>query len=144
MPMGFGRVGDSSGLSTTLCVLNIVITLVSRIPKSTNHFSYSWNNLGLGQAINHLGTPGGRTVFWKGPKIFNYSMSNSFIICPTQFSREGEKFSRGDLLQREEKQEIQWEEKQEIKQSLSCGEITFQHCWTHQKTVELVNLCIKM
>ena len=28
---------------------------------------------------------------------------------------------------------LQWEEKQEIKQSLSCGENTFQHCWTHRK-----------
>ena len=39
---------------------------------------------------------------------------------------------------------LQWEEKQEIKQSLSCGENIFQHCWTHQKTVELATLCIKL
>jgi len=34
---------------------------------------------------------------------------------------------------------LQWEEKQEIKQSLSCGEDIFQHCWTHQKNCGIGN-----
>ena len=39
---------------------------------------------------------------------------------------------------------LQWEVKQEIKQSLSCEENTFQHCRTHQNTVKLAILCNKI
>jgi len=48
----------------------------------------------LTQARNQLGTPGGAKSFLRGAQIF-LTMSNSFKLCPTHLSREGEKFSRG-------------------------------------------------
>jgi len=47
------------------------------------------------QARNQLMTPGGAKSFLKGAQIF-LTVSNSFRLCPTLFSRGGEKFSRGD------------------------------------------------
>jgi len=49
---------------------------------------------GVCQARNQLGTPGGAMSFPRGAKIF-WTMSNSFKLCPTHFSRVGENFSRG-------------------------------------------------
>ena len=45
------------------------------------------------QARNQLGTLGGAQSFLRGTQIFE-TMPNSFKICPTHFSRGGEKFSR--------------------------------------------------
>ena len=47
----------------------------------------------LHQARNQLGTPGGAKSFLRGAQIF-WTMFNSFKLCPTHFSRGGEKFSR--------------------------------------------------
>jgi len=46
------------------------------------------------QARNQLGTPGGAKSFPRGGQIF-WTMSNIFKICPTHFSRGGEKFQKG-------------------------------------------------
>jgi len=46
------------------------------------------------QARNQLGTPGGAKSFLRVAQIFQ-TMSNAFKLCPTYFSRGGEKFSRG-------------------------------------------------
>ena len=48
------------------------------------------------QARNQLETPGERRVFWNWPKFF-LTLSNSFQLCPTHFSRGsvGQKHFRG-------------------------------------------------
>jgi len=46
------------------------------------------------QARNQLGTLGGAKSFLRGAQIFE-TMSTSFKICPTHFSRKGKNFSRG-------------------------------------------------
>ena len=46
------------------------------------------------QVRNQLRTPGGAKSFLRGAQIF-WTVSNSFKLCPTNFSREGEYFSRG-------------------------------------------------
>jgi len=48
------------------------------------------------QARNQLGTPGGAKSFLRGAHIF-CTMSDIFKLYPTNFSRGGEKFSRGRL-----------------------------------------------
>jgi len=48
------------------------------------------------QARNQLGTPGGATSFPRGAQIF-WTMANILKLCPTRFSRGGEKFCRGGL-----------------------------------------------
>ena len=45
------------------------------------------------QARNQLGTPGVAKSFLRGAHIFQ-TMSNSFQLCPTDFSRGGKKFCR--------------------------------------------------
>jgi len=45
------------------------------------------------QARNQLRTPGGAKSFLRGVRTF-WTMSNSFKLYPTHFSRGGEKFSR--------------------------------------------------
>jgi len=42
------------------------------------------------QARNQLGSPGGAKSFLRGALIF-YTRSNSLKLCPTHFSRGGEK-----------------------------------------------------
>jgi len=42
------------------------------------------------QARNQLGTPGGAESFLRGTQFFKI-MSNTFILCPTHFSRGVEK-----------------------------------------------------
>jgi len=46
------------------------------------------------QARNQLETPGVAKSFLRGAQIFQ-TMSNSFQLCPTDFSRGGEEFCRG-------------------------------------------------
>jgi len=48
------------------------------------------------QARNQLGTPGRAMSFLRGPRFF-WTMSSSFKLCPTHFSRGGRKFSLGGL-----------------------------------------------
>ena len=48
----------------------------------------------LRQARIHLGTPGGVKSFARGAKIF-WTMSNSFNLCPTHFSRGEKNFLGG-------------------------------------------------
>jgi len=47
-----------------------------------------------GQARNQLGTSGGAKSFLRGAQNF-WTVSNSFRLCPTHYSRGGEKFSTG-------------------------------------------------
>jgi len=49
---------------------------------------------GKHQARNQFGTPGVAKSFLRGAKIFQ-TMSKSLQLCPTYFSRWGEKFCRG-------------------------------------------------
>jgi len=48
------------------------------------------------QAHNQLETPGVAKSFLRGAQIFQ-TMSNDFQLCPTDFSRGGEKFFRGSF-----------------------------------------------
>jgi len=47
------------------------------------------------QVRNQLWTPGGTKSFLRGPNFLNYSMSTSFKLRPTYFSRGDEKFCKG-------------------------------------------------
>jgi len=49
---------------------------------------------GIKQARNQLGTPGGAKSFPRGAQIF-WTTSNIFKLCPTHFTRGGEKFFWG-------------------------------------------------
>jgi len=49
--------------------------------------------VGVRQARNQPGTPGGAKSFLRGAQIF-WTVSNSFKLCPTNFSRGVENFSR--------------------------------------------------
>jgi len=42
-----------------------------------------------------LGHQGGEEFAGSGPNFLNYVLSNTFKLCPTYFSRGGEKFSSG-------------------------------------------------
>jgi len=53
------------------------------------------NFRGTCQYRNQLGTLGGAKSFLRGAPIFK-TMSNNLKLCSTYFSREGEKFFRGD------------------------------------------------
>jgi len=46
--------------------------------------------MGLSHDRNQLGTPGGAKSFLRGAQNFQ-TMSNSFKLCPTQFSRGDKK-----------------------------------------------------
>jgi len=58
-------------------------------------------------------------------------------LCRTNIQKNS---GRASEKARNHGSHLQWEVKQEMKQSLSCGKNTLQHCWTHQKTVKSVIL----
>jgi len=52
-----------------------------------------YHTIDLTQARNQLGTPGVAKSFLIGAQVFS-TTSNSFQLCPTHFSRGGEKYCR--------------------------------------------------
>ena len=78
--------------SYDLSLVGYVRVLLRSIP----NFPFCLFFYSVNQARNQLGTPGGAKSFLREAQIF-WTMSNTFKLYPTHFSREGEKFSRWAL-----------------------------------------------
>ena len=73
--------------------LQLIKSIFSWAVSLSQSIRLGWDSI---QGSNQLGTPGGVKSFPRGAQMFS-TMSNIFKLCPTHFSRGGEKCCRGDF-----------------------------------------------